>query len=70
MSDSGSRDEQGKMAFDLDLRGEGTYVINLDTGILRSNSLTSSVNGKMKAAGAASPGMTMRGTVTVSMTSD
>ena len=70
VSDSGSPDGQGKTAFDLDLRGEGTYVINLDTGILRSNIVTSSVNGKMKAAGAASPGMTMRGTVTLSMTSD
>lgn len=69
-SDSGSPDGQGKTAFDLDLRGEGTYVINLDTGMLRSNNVTSSVNGKMKAAGAASPGMTMRGTVTLSMTSD
>lgn len=70
VSDSGSPGGQGKTAFDLDLRGEGTYVINLDTGMLRSNNVTSSVNGKMKAAGAASPGMTMRGTVTLSMTSD
>ena len=70
VSDSGSPDGQGKPAFDLDLRGEGAYVINLDTGLLRSNIVTSSVNGKMKAAGPASPGMTMRGTIRLSLTSD
>ena len=74
VNDSGSPGGQGKTAFDLDLRGEGTYVINLDTGILRSNIVTSSVNGKMNMGGGAAspalPGMTMRGTIKMTLTSD
>ena len=73
-SDLASPDGQGKMSIDLNLSGEGTYVINLDTGVLRSNIVTSRINGKMNMAGSAAspalPGMTMRGTIKLTLTSD
>ena len=74
VSDFASPDGQGKMAFDLSHSGEGTYVLDLDTGTLRSNIVTSNINGKMNMAGGAAsparPGMTMRGTIKLTLTSD
>lgn len=74
MSDVASPDGQGKMAVDLSHSGEGTYVLDLDTGVLRSNITTSHINGKMNIAGGAAspalPGMSMRGTITMTLTSD
>ena len=74
MSDLASPDGKGKMSFDLNLGGQGTYVLNLETGIMRSNIATFSVNGKLNGPGSAgSPalaGMTMRGTMRMTMTGD
>jgi hypothetical protein len=74
VSDLASPDGKGKMSFELNLSGQGTYVLNLETGIVRSNVGTSSVIGTISMAGGtvppARPGMTMRGTVRMTMTGD
>jgi len=72
VTDVASPDGKGKMSFDFSLTGQGTYVLNLETGMVRSNVATSNVNGKLNVTGnAATPaGMTMRGTVRMTMTGD
>ena len=70
VTDLGSPQE--KVSLDFSLSGQGTYVVNLETGMVRSNVATSDVNGKINVAGnAAAPGgMTMRGTLRMTMTGD
>jgi hypothetical protein len=74
VSDAASPDGKGKISFDMSLTGQGTHVINLDTGIARSNAATSNVDGKINmAAGTAAPavqGETIRGTMRMAMTGD
>jgi hypothetical protein len=73
-NDAASPDGKGKVSFDMSLAGQGTHIINLDTGIVRSNAATTSVDGKINmAAGTAAPavqGMTIRGTMRMTMTGD
>jgi hypothetical protein len=58
----------GTMTLDFTVRGDGTVVIDLDTGLPRSSLSTTTLNGTMGSADAALPAMTMRGTITVTMT--
>jgi hypothetical protein len=70
VSDLPSPDGQGKASLSFTIGGNGTTVMDLDRGVVRSSLSTSTFDGKVNVAGAVGlPGMNMRGTIKVTVTS-
>jgi len=62
----------GSITIDMTLGGEGASVIDLETGVLRSGETRTKFSGKLSNSGAAAPalpGVSMQGTMTVTIAS-
>lgn len=73
-TDDGSPAGQGSLGLGVDMRidGDGMSVIDLDTGVVRSSVMNTTMGGKISnAGGAGAPmtGMTIRGTMKATITS-
>jgi len=63
----------GSMTVDMTIGGEGTQVIDVEKGVLRSGETRTRFSGKLSGSGAAAPavpGISMQGTMTVTIASN